>query len=122
METETPAEAGDALKAALRTVGKLSVYDDPSATLRPPAALVGAPTLRAERSSEISEASFPVLVVLSGNGGTLGVFMKLVPQIVEAIESYIPNAVVQDEMVPVVFEADGQTELPAYLLTVDVSI
>lgn len=122
MEADTPNSAGDALKSALKTVDKLSVYDDPAAPMRPPLALVGAPTLRAEVGSTISHAVFPVVVAVASTARTLAVLMGLLPQVVEAIEGFIPDATVQEDMEPITLQVEGHDELPAYLLMVDVSV
>jgi hypothetical protein len=118
----TADEAGQQIKAALKLVDNLSVYDDPSATFRPPAALVGAPRLRCEIGSRPTSATFFVFVAVSVGDKSIGQLVEMIPDVIEAIESNVDNAVVAQELEPVALVANGSTSLPAYMIPVDVDL
>jgi|SRR5687767_3962239 len=118
----TPHEAGLQIRAALKTVETLHVYDDPSAAMRPPAALVGAPRIKCEIGSAPSTATFFVFLAAAARDNALARLMELVPEITHALEFFVDNAVVEEDLEPVALEVNGTTTLPAYMITVDVDL
>lgn len=118
----TPSEVGSQLKAALKLVEGLSVYDDPAATFRPPAVLVGAPRLRFEIGPAPSSATFFVFVAVGDSAKAMDQLGTLLSDVVAVIESNVDNAVVAQEVEPVALISSGTTALPAYLIPVDIDL
>lgn len=109
------------IKAAIKTVNKVNVYDDPSATFRLPAALVFAPELTLVIGADATEAAYPVIVMASGDKDVLKQLLALVPEIAAAIHEHTDDSVVVTSATPGNYDAGGQP-LPCYLLTVEVSL
>ncbi|MFJ8966050.1 hypothetical protein ACIRG5_42340 [Lentzea sp. NPDC102401] len=109
------------IKAAIRFAKGVNVYDDPAATFRPPAALVFAPELDLAVGADATEATYPVIVMASGDKDVLKRLLKLVSQVAQAIHENTDNSVIVRSASPGNYEAGGQA-LPCYLLTVEVSL
>jgi hypothetical protein len=117
-------DAFDALgqiRAAIRTLRSVNTYDDPAATFRLPAALVFAPELNLAVGADATEATYPVIVMASGDKDVLKRLLGLVAEVAEAIHEHTDNSVVVRSATPGNYDANGQT-LPCYLLTVEVSL
>lgn len=109
------------IKAAIKTVTSVNVYDDPSATFRLPAALVFAPELTLAVGEAATDASYPVVVMASGDKDVLKRLLSLVDEVAAAIHEHTDDSVVVQSASPGNYDANGQV-LPCYLLTVEVSL
>lgn len=119
MNSET-FDAAEQIRAALKTVDGLRVYEDPAATVDPPAAIVGAPVLKLESiSDDPTSAVFPVAVMVGQNKAALNKLLKLIPKVVTAIREQVLDAEITEEITPAVIEI-GNTELPGYMIFVEV--
>ncbi|TKG58053.1 hypothetical protein [Prauserella endophytica] len=118
---ELVAERAEELRAAARTVDGVRVYEDPSATVRPPGVFVGPPRLQWQAmSSAPTSATFVVIVMVAMDKRALGRLLELTPRVAEAIDSLLPDAAVMSAD-PGVFLSGG-TDLPSYEITVEVSL
>ena len=90
-------------------------------SVSPPAAVVGAPTLRWEGiSSHPSSATFTVYLIGKSDGArTMSVLFALLPQVAEAVD-HVVDAVVTTAQ-PGFYSAGG-SDLPCYELTVNVGL
>src|SRR5690554_4087162 len=122
----TVPEAVDAIATALRQVDGLRVHTDPSATIRPPAVVIGPPALgwRGYCPDMVpTHARFTLHLVLPANSRTLELAWELVPQVADAVET-VPDVVVA----PMEHAAQpgtwptGTGDLPAYAIDVDVAL
>lgn len=109
------------IKAAVKTLKNVNVYDDPSATFRLPAVLVFAPELNLAIGADATEATYPVVVMTKGDGDVLKRLLSLVPEVAQAIHDNTDDSVVVRSAMPGNWDANGET-LPCYLLTVEVSL
>lgn len=113
-------DTADLIRAAVRSVEGVRVYDDPAATVTTPAAIVGAPQLRFEGiSSQPTRATFPVAVMVDNNKASVNKLLKLVPQVVEAIRDQVIDAEILEEITPAVIQI-GNVDLPGYMIFVEV--
>ena len=105
----------DALKIA-----KVRIYDDPSAELMPPAALVFAPELTLAVGDAATDATFPVLLVVANDESSVDRLAKLIPVVAAAIHEHVEDAVVRSAQ-PGVYNSGG-TSLPCYQLNVEMAL
>lgn len=116
----TVKEAAEALEAALKAVDGLRVYRESDASVDPPAAVLGAPSLSWEAfCSGPTSATFPVYLIVPASGRAVEQLWDLVPLVADAIEQ-VPDAAVT-EASPGAYLAGGQ-QLPSYDITVEVSL
>ena len=114
-------EYGEQLRAAVRTVEGVRVYEDPSATVRPPAAVVGPPRLQWEAGClGPTSATFIVIIMVALDKRAVEQLLDLVPKVADAIDEQVIDAAVISAD-PAIFNAGG-TDLPSYELTVEVSL
>lgn len=119
--TSRVADAATALTSALGSVKGLRAYNDPAATIQPPAAVVGPPELEWEGyTSAVMLARFVVYLVTTTGAHVLEQLWDLVPLVVSAVEDQVPGATVLPPASPGVFNAGG-TELPCYQITIEVA-
>lgn len=117
----TVKEAAEALQAALKTVPGTRVYTDPSAMVDPPGLVIGPPRLQWQTMcTGPTEAVFTVYVVTALNDRTLERLWELVPQVADAVDNNMYDAVVL-RADPGVFPAGGP-DLPAYEMTIEISL
>ncbi|PXY17350.1 hypothetical protein [Prauserella flavalba] len=118
---ELVAEHAEELRAAVRTVDGVRVYEDPSATIRPPGVFVAPPRLRWESGCpEPTSATFVVVVMVAMDKRSVERLLELVPRVAEAIDSLLPDAAVSTAD-PGLFNSGG-SDLPSYEITVEVSL
>lgn len=113
-------DAMDGLVAACETIPDLQACRvENSASVRPPAVVVGPPTLRWEGGqcpgSAPTEAEFVVYIVVGATDRALEKLLDLVPLVAQAIED--DTAAVVTQAIPS-GGTFGTVELPAYELTV----
>lgn len=113
-------DVAEALELALKGVAGLRAYRDPGASVDPPGAVLGPPSLvwGGYCSGPVS-ATFLVYVLEKADGRALERLWDWVPLVSAAIDS-VPDAVVI-RADPGVYNSGG-TDLPTYELTVEVSI
>ena len=116
-----PAERSyKALVAALGVVPELRSYDDPSAQLDPPAAIVSPPMLTfGGPTSDPVAAEFVVIVAVPADDRYVARLFALVPEVTAALESHT-DAVVTRAM-PGTWQ-NGATALPCYEIAVEMSL
>lgn len=111
----------DVLSAALRGVSKLRVYDDPGAAVDPPAAVLGPPTLSWDGyDPDPSAAFFSLALVAPADDRALTTLLGFLPLVVAAVDT-VTDAVVTTAT-PGSLPVGGNAELPAYLLSIEVSL
>jgi hypothetical protein len=111
----------DALYGALAAVDGLRVARGVGLRLDPPAALVGPPQLELNGiASEPTEATFIVPVVVADGEHTLADLMAWTPLVIAAIDA-VDDAVVR-RADPGSWPAGSGSDLPAYLITVEVAL
>lgn len=109
------------IRAAL-ALAKVRVYEDLSAELVPPAALIFAPRLTFGAGGyEPVEATYPLMLVVADDAKSIVRLMRLLPAVAEAIHENVNNAVVRDDAEPGAFNSGG-TLLPCYQITVDAAL
>jgi len=114
------ADAAKALTAALDAVTGLRVYADPGADVRPPAAVLGPPSLVWESvCTDPSGARFLIYVIQQVDERALERLWDLVPLVAEALDAVPDMAVTRAD--PGSYSSGG-TDLPAYLIQVEVSL
>lgn len=116
------ATAAAELITALKSVDGLRVYSDAGAVLDPPAALLGPPQLdwAAYNTSLPDSATFIVLVAVTADERAVERLWDLVSTVAVAIET-VPGAVVRQAF-PVSVSAGGQSDLPAYQISTEMSL
>lgn len=115
------AAAADQLRAALRTVPKLRVYDDLGAVLDPPAAVVGPPELTTETyGSAFVGAVFVVGLCVPADEHAMPRLYQLAPLVATAIHDESDGVV--RRATPGTWPAGGAVALPAYLIEVEYPI
>lgn len=113
-------EAADALRAALAAVDGVRFYRDLSASLDPPAALLGPPRLTWEAlCPEPTSATFLVYLVVTADDRSVERLWDLIEAVTLALDE-VTDAVVM-EANPSTWPS-GATELPAYEITVDYAL
>lgn len=113
--------AADALRAALRTVPKLKVYEDLGAVVDPPAAVVGPPELTPEAfGPEFTDAVFVIGVVVPDDERAIPRLLALVPLVAAAI--YDVDGAVVRRASPGTWPGGGGVDLPAYLFETEMSL
>lgn len=111
-------DTAELIREAVRTV--VRTYDDPAATVDPPAAIVGMPELELEGISSLpTRGVYPVLVMVPNDEKSARRLMKLVPQVAEVIRELVPDAEISGSAQPAVVSIGG-TELPGYVILVEV--
>lgn len=114
------ADAAAELEAALQTVSAVSVYRDPSATLAPPAAVLGPPALSWQTGmTGPTSARFLVYVVVEADERAVERLWQLVAQVADAIDEHSDAVVIRAD--PAVFVSGGG-DLPCYELQVEAPI
>lgn len=114
--------AADALDTALGTVEGLRVYTDPSANIDPPGVVIGPPDLYWDYlDTQPSRALFRLYVVSRADDRMLERLWGFLPDVVEAVASYDRAAVQSGPANAGVFSSGG-TDLPAYIVSVDVAL
>ncbi|NUR80719.1 MAG: hypothetical protein HOQ21_09785 [Dermatophilaceae bacterium] len=111
--------AAEQIRNALK-LAKVRIYDDPAATLMPPAALVFAPELTLAVGNDATDATFPVLLVVADDKSSVDRLAQLIPVVAQAIHDNVENAVVRSAQ-PGAYNAGG-TVLPCYQLNVEVAL
>lgn len=120
-ELDTVEGATSQIRAALK-LAKVRIYEDASADLVPPAAMIGAPLLKfGGQGFEPIEAVYPILLVVADDAESVKKLIRFLPTVVQAVHENVENAVVRDDADPGVFNAGG-TQLPCYQITVDVAL
>ena len=113
----TPAEALNALYAALETVGEVLVVRGVGVLLDPPAVAVGPPRIfRGAYDTEPTEAGFQVGVVVKKDEHAMDELLRLEQPVVDAINA-LPGVAVQSPTAPGTWPSGG-VDLPAYLIDV----
>ena len=113
-------ETAELIRAAVKSVEGMRVYDDPAATVTTPAAIVGAPQLTLEGISSLpTRATFPVAVMVDNNKSSVNKLLKLVPEVIEAIRDQVPDAEILETITPAVIQI-GNVDLPGYMIFVEV--
>lgn len=114
-------EAATAIRVALKTVPKLRVYDRAAPVVDPPGAFVGPASLQWESQGcvEPTGATFPVFLIVAADERAIDRLHDLVLVAAAAIDA-VDTAVVT-AATPTVYDA-GTSGLPAYLLTVEMSL
>lgn len=117
----TIVEAAQALIDACKTVEGVEVYTDPGASVNPPAVLVEPPSLtwEAYSTSAPTTATFTLYLLVRSDGYALSNLEPLVLGVTDALWD-VQNAVVTGAVpsnLPV-----GGANLPAYILTCEVSL
>jgi hypothetical protein len=115
-------EAVKDLVRALKTVPGVggSVYTDPAApNIQCPAAVIGPPTLILD-GVEVTEAHFPIWVVVDQSERAMEQLWELAPAAVAAIDEHTEGVVSQPPG-PFPFP-NGATDLPSYLLIAEVPV
>lgn len=116
------ATAAAELTAALKTVDGLRVITDGTAQLDPPCALLGPPQLdwTGYNNSAPSQATFVVLIAVPADDRATERLWDLVVTVAAAIESEV-DAVVRQAF-PISVSAGQNADLPAYQLSVEMSL
>lgn len=113
-------QAAENLEAALKTVPDLRVYRDLSATVDPPAAVVGVPRLTWEKYCDgPSSATFLIYVFVPFDDRAVERLWELAIDAANAIDT-VRQAVVT-EASPGVFKSGG-VDLPVYELTTEYAL
>jgi len=113
-------DRAEALSEALSTVDGARVYTDPAATIDPPGIVLGPPALFWESGClQPTSARFLVYVVETNDDRAIERLWDLVPQ-VSAVVDLLPSAAVITAN-PGTYTSGG-TELPAYLIQVEVNL
>lgn len=113
-------EVADALLVALRTVPSLRASLDHGGAVSPPEAVVGPPRLAWEGyCTGPTSATFRVALVVANTDHAMERLWDLMPQVAEAIDSVPDAAVTRAD--PGTFSSGG-SDLPAYDITVEVSL
>lgn len=113
-------DMADALLAALRAVDGMRASLDVGGTVNPPETVLGPPTLTWDAyCSGPSTGTFTAYVVVAQNDRAMEQLWDLLPALTEAVDS-VPDAVVT-RATPGTFTSGGAS-LPAYLLTIEVSL
>lgn len=121
------AAAAASIRAALRTVPDVRHYAQLSGPVDPPATILPPPALRfGGRSSSPTEASWVVALVVGRHDRSVEQLWELLPRVVDVLDG------LRDDHVDVVVSQDsgaqpgtyptGSGELPAYLITLEVSL
>ncbi|HET6291017.1 MAG TPA: hypothetical protein VFG15_30270 [Amycolatopsis sp.] len=113
-------DAAQRLAAALRTVEGVRPYDL-GANIDPPALVLGMPRLTFDSycPGQITGATFPVFLVVAMDERAQLRLWELAEPVAEAIESTVDTTIGSCE--PGLYLA-GQTELPSYTFTVEMSL
>lgn len=123
MNTSTAVkDAAGQLVLALQTVPGVgrSVYTDPAASnIQCPAAVIGPPTLILD-GVEVTEAHFPIWMVVDSGEFAMEQLWELAPAAVAAIDEHT-EGVVSQPPAPFPFP-NGTTDLPSYLLVAEVPV
>jgi hypothetical protein len=110
-------DARTRLVESLRTVPDLRVYDEPSARIGPPAAVVSLPDLRWQNvCAEPTVAVFEVAVVAALNERAIDVLSGLVLQVTAAVDAVASAAVLQARA------GTWNDQLPAYLVEIEMEL
>ena len=111
-------DTSNAIAAALRTVGGLSVYTEPDASPNVPAVYVGPPELSwtVYNSARPDQLTFRLYLVVASAGYSVANLEPLLDAISDALASQTDSALTQ--AVPASWPAGG-ANLPAYLLTLE---
>lgn len=112
------ADAADALLAALRTAAGVRVYDDPGALVDPPAVVLTPPRLTwSGYRSDPTDATFVAVAVVAADERASARLWDLVPLVAAAADE-LPDAAVKSAQ-PGTW---GSSELPAYLIEIEVAL
>jgi hypothetical protein len=114
-------DAAERLTEGLKTVEGVRLYDL-GATVDPPALVIGIPRLTYGTYSpgQISEVTFSVFLIVAMDDRAQLRLWELAEPVGEAIESVVDAAI--SGTVEPGFYMDGQTELPSYTFTVEMSV
>lgn len=118
----TVKQAADAIADALAQVEGLRPYTEVDGNVQPPAAVLGPPVMTWRGycpAGQPSTAQFPVYVIVDMNERALEGLWDAVPVVAEALSS-VDNATFSQAS-PAVWSA-GNTDLPAYLILVDIDL
>lgn len=115
-------DAAARLTEGLKTVEGVRFYELGNATIDPPALVVGMPRLTFDTYSpgQVTGATFPVFLVVAMDDRAQLQLWELAEPVAEAIES-ISDAAVSGNAEPSLYLA-GQSELPSYTFTVEMSV
>lgn len=108
----------NAIAAALRTIGGLSVYTEMDASPNVPAVYIGPPELSwtVYNSARPDQLTFRLYLVVASNGYSVAALEPLLDQISDALASQTDSALTQ--AVPSNWPASS-ANIPAYLLTLE---
>jgi hypothetical protein len=116
----TAREAAQSIMDACNALDGVQAYTDPGANVSVPAVLIGMPELVFEvYTTAPTTATFTLYCAVKSDGYALDRLEPFVTDVVDAVES-IPNAVITGCLPGSV--SPGGTELPAYILTCEVSL
>lgn len=111
-------QAADELRAALREIPNLKVYDALGDVVDPPAAIVGPPELTGDDFLGLfTAATFVVGVMVAANEHAMPRLYALAPLVAAAVHEHT-DAVVR-RATPGTWPAGGRLDLPAYLFEVE---
>jgi hypothetical protein len=110
----------DELMAALKAVPGVRAYEDPGASVDPPATVLGPPTFTWDGyRPEPTSATFNLALVSQADDRALRRLLVHLPDVRAAVES-LPSAVVRTATPGTL--AAGGSELPAYLIQIEVAL
>lgn len=114
--------AAQRLTEALQGVEGVRLYDLGDANVDPPALVLGMPRLTFDTYTpgQITGATFPVFLVVAMDERAQPRLWELAEPVAEAIESVV-DAAISGAAEPSLYLA-GQTELPSYTFTVEMSL
>jgi hypothetical protein len=111
----------DALNAALKGVTGVRVYEGDAAVIDPPGAILSPPALAWDSyRPDPTSATVTLSLAAPANDRALRTLLGLLPLVVAAVDE-VPDAAVMSAA-PGTLTTGGGTELPAYLIEIEVSI
>jgi hypothetical protein len=121
---DDPYDVAEQIKAALRTVEGLNVPDSDDPKKLPtifPAVIVGMPELQLEGMSSLpTGARYPVALMVADNAASARKLLKLVSVVAQALRDNVVDAEIPlDGVFPAIVDVGG-TELPGYMILVEV--